>query len=69
MFGEDAVSEVNKIPLSDNIINRRIQDISGDIECDIKSKVLKHELFAIQVDESTDITGKALLCGSDFSNL
>ncbi|CAI9734341.1 Hypothetical predicted protein [Octopus vulgaris] len=53
MFGEDAVSELNKIPFSDNTIRRRIQDISGDIECNIKSK--------IHVDESTDITGKAQL--------
>ncbi|CAI9726566.1 finger BED domain-containing 5-like [Octopus vulgaris] len=61
MFGEDAVSELNKIPLSDNTIRRRIQDTSGDIECNIKSKILKHKLFALQVDESTDITGKAQL--------
>ena len=61
MFGEDAVSEVNKIPLSDNTIHRRIQDMSGNIECNLKSEILKHKLFALQVDESTDITGKAQL--------
>ena len=61
MFGEDAVSELNKIPLFDNTISRRIQDMSGNIECNIKSKILQYELFALQVDESTDITGKAHL--------
>ena len=29
VFGEDAVSEVNKIPLSDKTKSRRIQDMSG----------------------------------------
>ncbi|CAI9715626.1 finger BED domain-containing 5-like [Octopus vulgaris] len=35
--------------------------MSGDIECNIKPKILKHKLFALQVDESTDITGKSQL--------
>ena len=61
MFGEEAVSELSKIPLSDNTISRRIHDMSENIERNIKSKILKHKLFALQVDESTDITGKAQL--------
>ena len=59
MFGEEAVSELSKIPLSNNIISRRIHGMSENIECNIKSKILKHKLFALQIDESTDITGKA----------
>ena len=61
IFGEDTVSELSKIPVSDNTISRRIEDMSENIECNIKSKILKHELFALQVGESTDITGKAQL--------
>ena len=35
--------------------------MSENIESNIKSKILKHGLFTLQVDESTDITGKAQL--------
>ena len=35
--------------------------MSGDIECNIKSEILKDKLFALQVDERTDITSKAQL--------
>ena len=59
--GEEAVSELSKIPLSDNTISRYIHAMSENTECNIKSKILKHKLFALQVDESTDITGKAQL--------
>ena len=61
MFGEDAVSELNKIPLYDNTISRPIRGMLGNIDCKIKSKILKHELFSLQVDKSTNIIGKAHL--------
>ena len=35
--------------------------MSKKIECNTRSKILKHKLFALQIDESTDITGKAQL--------
>ena len=61
MFGKEAVSELSKISLSDNTISRRIHDMSENIECNIKSKILKDKFFALLVDESTGITGKAQL--------
>ena len=61
IFGEEAVSELIKIPLSDSTLSRRIHGMTENIECNIKSKILKHKLLALQIDGSTDITGKAQL--------
>ncbi|XP_051778559.1 zinc finger BED domain-containing protein 5-like [Erpetoichthys calabaricus] len=61
MFGEDVVSESNKIPLSDNTISRHIADMSSDTERNVLSKIKSRGFFAIQVDKSTDISSKAQL--------
>ena len=60
MLGQEAADEFSKVPLSDNTISRRITDISHNIE-NVLSEILKCTNFALQVDESTYITGKALL--------
>ncbi len=60
MLGQEAADEFSKVPLSDNTISRRITDMSHNIENSL-SEILKCTNFALQVDESTDITGKAQL--------
>ena len=61
MLGPDAVKEVTKLSLSDNTIARRFEDLSVDIENNILEKVPISGRFALQVDESTDISGHAQL--------
>ncbi|KAL4120074.1 hypothetical protein QTP88_012813 [Uroleucon formosanum] len=60
-FGIEAGQEILKIPLSDNTISRRINDMSEDIEQQVLNKLSDSHMFALQVDESTDISGKAQL--------
>ena len=47
MFGEEAVTKLSKIPLSNNTISRCIHNMSENIECNIKSKIQKHKLFPL----------------------
>lgn len=61
MLESKAEEEIKKIPMSNNTICRRICDMSADIENTVITSVNKSEIFAMQVDESTDIGGKAQL--------
>ena len=56
------LEKVKKIPLADNTIGRRIQHMSEDIKQQLKI-IFKDEnvMFALQLDESTDISGLSQL--------
>ena len=61
MLGENAAKEIKKIPLSDNTVSRRINDMTADILEQLRDKLLESKLCSIQLDESTDIKGKCQL--------
>jgi hypothetical protein len=60
MLDEKAAKELLKIPLSNDTVARRIKDLSESIRAELSVR-LKSCDFALQMDESTDVAGLAVL--------
>jgi len=65
VFGQCAASKMKDIPLSNNIAERRISDVAEDTETQLIEKIKKSKLFALQLDESTDIQNNSILLTYD----
>lgn len=61
MLGPNEVKDVSKVSLSADTVKRRIQDMSSDILGTLIKKIISAGIFALQIDESTDIKNKAQL--------
>ena len=61
MLENEAAMKISKITLSNDTANRRILEMSCDIEKNVCGNKLQCSDFALQVDESADIINKALL--------
>jgi hypothetical protein len=60
MFGDKSSKEVETIPLSNNTVARRIDEIFKWTEDQLIQRVGESKFFSLQLDESTDVQ----VCGS-----
>jgi len=61
LFGDKAAKKIKTIPLSNDIVSNRITMMSDDVHQQLIIKIKRSKLYDLQLDESTDITDKALL--------
>jgi hypothetical protein len=61
MLGDGAGKEIFLVPLSNDTISRRTDDMSSDIQSHVVEKLSGCRLFSLQLDKSTDISQKRQL--------
>jgi hypothetical protein len=61
LFGDKAAKKIKTIPLSNDTVSNRITMMSDDVHQQLIRKIKRSKLYALQLDESTDITDKALI--------
>ena len=61
LLGEATVKNIEKVPLLNTTIKRRISAIAEDIESQLLDRVDRSPWYAIAVDESTDLESKAII--------
>ncbi|GBM07660.1 Zinc finger BED domain-containing protein 5 [Araneus ventricosus] len=59
--GESYSKQVESVSLSNNTVKKRINDVTDDIELELISRLQVCNAYALQLDESTDVAGLAIL--------
>lgn len=63
MLGDNASNELDKIPLSNDTVQRRVLAMAENVQNQLISRLQQSSMFSLQLDESTDIGSEAnLLC-------
>ena len=61
ILGGDSENKIKQISLSDNTVSRRIEEMSINIKEQVINEIKAAGLFALQLDESTDVLSCAQL--------
>ncbi|XP_057184172.1 zinc finger MYM-type protein 6-like [Triplophysa rosa] len=61
VLGTEAANKLKAVPLSNDTVRRRIEELSADIQSQLLDRLRSCEQFSIQQDESTDISSAAQL--------
>ncbi|GFY07032.1 zinc finger BED domain-containing protein 5 [Trichonephila clavipes] len=60
MFDEKSAKHVSTVPLSNDTVSRRIHDLASYVKQELVTRLQKAR-FVLQIDESTDVAGLAIL--------
>ncbi|CAG4998821.1 unnamed protein product [Parnassius apollo] len=60
MLDEKSAKHLSTVPLSNDTVSRRIHDLASYVKQELAARLQKTR-FALQMDESTDVTGLAIL--------
>ena len=61
MIGKNYVRNIESVPLSNSTISRRMSDMAEYCQKEVIKRVKQSPTFSLQMDESTDIAGLAVL--------
>ena len=61
MLGKEAANKLKAVPLSNDTVRRRIEELSVDIESQLLDRLRSCEQFSIQLAESTNVSSAAQL--------
>ena len=61
MFGADAVKKLSSLSISENTVQRSIQEMSEDIKNQVVEQIKQSPIYVSQLDESTDVSSCAQL--------